>query len=390
MKLKIIFVVLLAVIIARPLFIIFKNQNVFFKQTYHIRYQNLKTLYYGSQYMIKKNPGIIPDQDLEAFAGGAFLKGLNPILIVHDQPPLGRYITGLSILTFDNENTGIVFLFFTSLLGIFLISKKVLKNSLFALLPVAVFANEPLMLQKLTFTPLLEIIQLPFIIFAVYFFLKMVEGFQYSKKKKTTDMGNFYRWACVVSFFLGCVISIRFFVLGGALLFSFILFFVLKRRLKESICFASTLPIALLVLGISYTKTIQESGSFIKPFSVQKYILSYQSSKFIMPGTVWDLLVFNRWHTWWGERTISSDSNWILFWPLSLISTGLLACLALIKKLQLQDAELVLLLWVGCYLLMLSFGYSSTRYFLPLVPFLYILTCALLFRLNAVKRFFTK
>lgn len=217
----------------------------------------------------------------------------------------------------------------------------------------------------------------------------MIQSVAYTKKHTIKRLGGFYSWAVLVSLTLGCVISIRFFVLGGALLLSFLLFFAIKRRYKEALYFCLTLPLALVVLAISYTRTIQESHSVIKPFSVQKYIYTYQSSKFIKLGTVWDLLLFNRWHTWWGSRSISSDSNWIIIWPISAVLTIVLGIAGILKKVRISDAELVVLLWVCCYLLMLSAGYSSTRYFLPLVPFLYILALSLLFRITMIKKVFT-
>jgi hypothetical protein len=384
MKSKIIFTVLLVLILIQPVLLILRSQDLFFSRTYHSRFNDLKKLYYSSQYMIKKNPAIIPDQTLEAFAAGAFIKGMNPILIVHDQPPLGRYITGLSIIFFDNENTITIFLFFSSLFGIFLVSRQIFKNAAYALLPVLIFANEPLMRLRLIYMPLLESVQLPFIIFSIYFFMRMIGG------AKRSGLGQIYKWGIIVSVTLGFIISIRYFVLGGALLLSYLLFFVIKRRYKEALCFISVLPLSLVVLAFSYTRTIVESHSIIKPFSVQKYIFTYQSSKFIEIGTVWDLLFFNRWHTWWGDRSISPDPNWILVWPVSTILAMTLGIGGIFKKIKLSDRELVLFLWVCCYLVMLSVGYSSTRYFLPLLPFLYILAFSFIFRNKKIHGFFSK
>src|SRR3990167_213581 len=135
---KIALFILLFFILIRPVSLVFQNSQLFFSRNYEKTYPSLKKLYYSSQYVSKK-PVIITDEALEAFAGGAFLKGLNPILIVHDQPPLGRYITALSIVLFENENTLSIFLFFTSLFALFLVGRLVLKNTLYALIPVALF-----------------------------------------------------------------------------------------------------------------------------------------------------------------------------------------------------------------------------------------------------------
>lgn len=378
---KLLLVVFISLILVPPAQIVFSNSDKYFSRSYDVRYKSLKKLYFSSQYMIKKNPGIITDEVLEAYASGAFIRGTDPILLVHDQPPLGRYLVGLSIIVFNNENTFSILFFAFSLFGIFLIAKEVLKNTLYSLLPVVIFANEPLMHQKIVITPLLELTHLPFIVFSIYFFLRMIKNKAFHR--------SFYAWAILTSLSLGFVISIRFFVLGGAILLSFILFFIIKKRFMDMFSFFLTLPLALFVLWFSYIKTVIDFHSVIKPFSVQKYIYVYQSSKFMLPFTVWDLLMFNRWHTWWADRKISSDPNWVVLWPISTILSFILIVLGVIRKTRINDPELVVLLWTICYGVMLSTGAVSTRYFLPWVPALYILAFSCLFRLKLIKKIFS-
>lgn len=363
-KIKILFaIVFLIVILARPAQIIYQQRDNLWHTNYDSRYKLLRNLYYSSQYVKKNNPGIIPDETLESFAGGIFLKeGINPILIIHDQPPLGRYLISLSIFLFDSPSTIAYLSMFLSVLGIFLIAKNAIGNSFFALIPVALFVNEPLFLNKFIYSPLLEPIQLPFIIFAIYFFSKGIKS------------KNYVQWFLLTSLMLGFVISIRFFVLGLGLLAAMIAFLILKKSFnKRFIFFLLTAPLALIVLILSYTRTIQDGYSIINVFGIQKYILLYQKSKFILPFSFWDLLLFNRWHTWWGSMSISFDPQWIIFWPVSAFLTLLSFIFVILKKSKLNDFEKIILLWIGVVCLMLSTGYASTRYFLPLVPFLYIL-----------------
>lgn len=374
MKKKIFFVFLLLVFLIRPLQVLYEQKDVFFSRTYQARYEQLRKLYYSSQYVKKDKPSIIPDEALEAFAGGAFLHGINPILIVHDQPPLGRYITAFSILLFDNPNTLVLILLFLSAVCIFLISLEVLDDIVFALIPAGIFLNEPIFLSKLHYTPLLETIQLPFIFFCIYFFIKAIK-----RRKKM-------RWFFLTSLMLGFVISIRFFVLGGALFLAMLLYlFLFQREKKLFIQFFLTLPLSIFVLIASYVKTIQDGASIIHIFGIQRYILEYHKSKFVLPFTFWDLLFFNRWHTWWGSYAISSDSEWILLWPIAVSLSILSAVFGFIKKIKLNEAEKIILLWVAGYCLMLSTGYTSTRYFLPFIPFLYII--GLSFLVKVVQKY---
>lgn len=312
------------------------------------------------------------DADFEKFAGGAFLQGLNPILIVHDHPPLGRYVISLSIFLFDNPNTIMLAVYSLIAISMFLLGRLVLKSPWLALIPLGLFFNEPLITHGLIETPLPEPIQLPFILFAFYFFLKGFAG------KK--ELG----WFLATSFMLGCVVSSRFFVLGAAMTGSMGLYLLLTHRLsRKTLVFIATLPVSLVVLLVTYFRTFQSGYSLIQVLSIQKYILAYHKSKFVLPFSVWDLLLFNRWHTWWADRAILSDARWTIFWPVATIGTGVSIIQALRARFRgIDDGEKFLMLWVSVHLLMLSTGYTTSRYFLPLLPILYILTTAGIIRIG--------
>lgn len=359
---KVLFCLLVFAILIQSITIITTHRNEYFNRDYHNQFESLKRLYYSSQYTQKKPTAIISDEVFESFAGGVFLKGMNPIHIVHDHPPLGRYIVSLSILLFDNAQTIMIFLMLTTYMSIFLVGQRVIKNRFLALIPVAIFANEPLIINKLVHAPSPEPIQLPFIILAFYFFLLSVK----SKRKILLYF--------LASLMLGIVISTRFFVTGLAILGVWTLYlFVLKRSIKDLIRLYLVLPISLVVLVLSYTRTMMDGYSIIQVFGIQKYILAYHKSAFVHAFSYWDLLLFNRWHTWWGDQKIISDPQWIVLWPLS-VAIGAISYLWIsIKKLSIGDEEIILLLWFFAFSAMLSTGYTSTRYFLPVLPFIYIL-----------------
>lgn len=364
---KILFFLFTIIVIWRPVTL---GWSSLFENNYWLKYESLKKLYYNSQYVRKENPGIIPDHILESFAGGIFLKGLNPILIVHDQPPLGRYLISLSIALFNNTTTIPIFLLAISLVGVYLVAAQTLHNKFIALIPVAIFANEPLFIDKFNYLPLLEPIQLPFIVFSVYFFMK-----------GNTDKRNSLIWLFFSVVMIGFVISIRYFVLGGALLVSFFSYLLFSKSARQRFfAFCLFQPVALLILLLSYFRTFQSGYDLIKVLGIQKYIFTYHQSAFILPFSFWDLLLFNRWHTWWDDRKIVTDPQWIITWPIALIGAAMLAGQAILKKMQLSKAEVVLLLWCVLYSLSLSTGYTSTRYFLPLIPFLYILATSSVIR----------
>ena len=373
-------IIFFILIFIRPASILFRNIDYFFAKGYNLQYESLKSAYYSSQYAKKENPGIMPDETFESFAGGAFVRGVNPILIVHEHPPLGRYIIGLSTILFDNAKTLILPSLATSVFGIFLIGKIILKKTLFALIPLVIFVNEPLFVSKLTIAPLLEPIQLPFIIFSLYFFIRGIEG------KKSLP------WFMATSFMVGAVISIRFFILGAALFISMFIYMILRKKLdKKAVQFVVSLPLSLIPLFASYTKTIIDGYSLLQILGVQKYIFAYHHSKNIDFFSFWDLLLFNRWHTWWGDRRILHEVHWIIIWPIVTFLTYTSLVLMLFKKMKVSESRKALFIWIIVYSLLLSTGTSTTRYFLPLLPFFYILAVDLLLkiyeiRLNKVKR----
>ncbi|QQG41085.1 MAG: hypothetical protein HYV37_02045 [Candidatus Levyibacteriota bacterium] len=361
---RIVCFILFLVIFARPTFLVYQQREKFFWPGYHLQYEAYRSTYYSSQYVQKKNPGIIPDETLTAFAGGIFLKGINPILIVHDHPPLGRYIISLSIFLFDNANTIVIPLTIISVLGVFLIGRLCLNNSLLlSFIPLGIFINEPLFLGKFSYSPVLESVQLPFIIFALYFFIKAITARKY------------FFWFLLTSLMLGFVISTRFFILGAAELFSMMLYLLLQKNFDRRviILFILTLPLSLIVLILSYIKTIQAGYSVMQVFSIQKYILAYQQSKLINLFSFWDLILFNRWHTWWADQRIITDDTWILAWPIATVLTFINFILVAFRKLRLTESEKIIFLWVVTYSILLSIGNTTTRYFLPLLPFIYIL-----------------
>ncbi|MDP2585771.1 MAG: glycosyltransferase family 39 protein [Candidatus Levybacteria bacterium] len=366
----IIFSIFLILILLRPGLTFYSQKDAYISKGYSKIYNYLESSYYSSQYVKKENPGIMPDDTFEAFVGGALLRGVNPIHIVHEHPPLGRYIIAFSILLFDNARTIIPPLLALSLVACFLIAKTVIKNSLLALIPVVIFSNDPLFISKLQYSPLLEAIQLPFILLSLYFFIKGIQN------KKS------FRWFAAASLMVGFVISIRFWILGMTLFCAMFLYFIIKKRFnKQFFHFVISTPISLIVLFASYTKTILDGYSLWQIMGIQKYLFYYHQSKFGNSFTFWDLILFNRWHTWWGDRSITHDGTWFIAWPIAMFSTFSFMITSFMRIVRMNEGEKFLSIWVLVYCGLLSIGNSTTRYFLPLVPVLYILTVSFLTRI---------
>ena len=101
-------------------------------------------------------------------------------------------------------------------------------------------------------------IQLPFIIFALYFFIQGI-----TKK-------NFTKWFILTSVMLGFVISIRFFILGAFLALAMLVYFLIRKKIdKRFITFIFSLPVTILILIASYARTIQLGISVLNIFGIQ-------------------------------------------------------------------------------------------------------------------------
>src|SRR3989344_1046316 len=86
--------VLISIIIYNIGSVIVSQQHKYLSYNYWQGFLELEKLYLGSQYVNKHPEAWILDEMLNAYAGGAQIKGISPILINPDTPPLGRYIIG--------------------------------------------------------------------------------------------------------------------------------------------------------------------------------------------------------------------------------------------------------------------------------------------------------
>lgn len=320
-------------------------------------YKDLERVFNESQYRKSKDPAIIPDQTVFRYAAGAYLHGVDPILVNSETTPLGKYIIALSILILKNDKFVALPFGLITLGVLFFLAKKTLGAGVWALVPVAVFVNEPLFLQQLTTSPLLDIIQLPFIFLSLFFFIV-----EYPKKRF---------WATALA--LGLVMATKTHFPAFLLLLTFLLFLLFKRDYPQLIRLFVTLPISLMVLLLSYTRTFLDGYTLVDFFGFQKWIMLYQKSKLLYPFSVWRLIFLNQWQTWWGNMSVIPADDWQMSWPVGTGLSFVLILLVFMKKIKISPHILVLVLWVIVYGMFLSLGVVSSRFLLPLLPITYIL-----------------
>jgi hypothetical protein len=362
------FVSLLSLIIITNIFFtVYQNLGLYTSHNYWSRYPELKREYYASQYGRKKPELYLHDEVVNAYAGGAQITGISPIFIAPDTPPLGRYLIGVSAYFFNNENIITLICACSSLLLMFLIGRQIYSSTFLSLIPPLLFSFEPMFKNQLKFTPLLDIQQLVCLLAVFYFFNKT-----WSEKKYS------FLYYFMTSFFIGCFVSIKFFATGATIVLALYVVLFIHKRLHSLFIFTLSLSLAVLILLSTYLTVFYHGYTFMRFLGIQRWVLEYHKSQLILPFSIWPLILINKWYVWFGDKPVISDAQWRLTWPLVTLSWFFGSVIYVLNKLNHRKEVEILFIWIGCYFLFFSVGQISARYFVILIPILYLVTVYLL------------
>lgn len=333
--------------------------------------QKLDLLYSQSQFA--QNPQdrklIIQDEDLYAYSGYHYLKTgeLDKINIEH--PPLGKYFIGLSIWIFNNQNIGQIFWAILFLILLYKLSNNIIKHSALSLLVVFLFSLEKLFIDQLTHSDL-------DIILGVFLLIFMLTAIGQSKSNNKTIL--------IQGLSLGAIASIKYPTIGLLCFFTLTIYYLIikKKFLIKKLTIIGI--ISLMIFLFSYLPF------FIKnPQPLSFYHLQLKALKIHLSHVpeypkfqVFNVLFFDKWLSWWGNKNYLSTGFWNILWPILIINFFLTLCLK-IKK------NLLIIIWILLYLSFLSLRLFFARYLFILLPFLYIQLGISLKEIN-FKRFFGK
>ena len=93
----------------------------------------------------------------------------------------------------------------------------------------------------------------------------------------------------------------------------------------------------------------------------------------ILPLSIWPLILFNKWYVWYGNKPVISDAQWVITWPFITVLSILTTIFGALKKIKLNENAWVLICWVILYFAFFSFGQITSRYFVILIPVLYVI-----------------
>jgi len=327
------------------------------------RYPKLKFAYEDSQYANLLFKYWIPDGPVNTYAGLAYVKGVSPILIAADTPPLGRYLIGIFGLLFNNENILTLIVGGISFYLLYLLGRQLLLQKLLALIPPMLVSFEPIIKSQFVYTPLLDLMQLMFLLgYFLVFILALRRKNHYEK------------YFVIASVLLGCFIATKFFATGITVLAASVIVLLLNFNKHKFFVYCLTLPLTVLILLLSYSKSFIDNPNIKSFLGIQKWVFLYHKSQITTPFAIWPFIYLNQWYVWWGDKPILSEVTWTIMWPIITSISLFTAAMSLFKRIKRNSAVELLLLWVICYLLFFSVGQVSARYLVILLPILYVLS----------------
>jgi 4-amino-4-deoxy-L-arabinose transferase-like glycosyltransferase len=358
-KLSFVVPLITIVIVVNILRAVLPLHEKYVRTDYWERYPALKKMYYDSVYANKKGD-FIRDEYVYSFAAGAYLNGVSPVLVNPETPPLGKYFIGLSIVLFRNEHLLTLFFGIGSLILLYFLGKQIFSSTLLALLPVLLLTFEPLFLNQLRITPLLDIMQLFFLLAFFLLFNKAAEG------KKPLQ------YFLLANIMVGAFISVKFFGTGITLLGAATALLLLRKHLQTLIQYVLTTAIAPVILLSMYVPVLLTGYSLREFLGIQKWILLYNQGHAANFFHFFPLFLFNIWYSWW-DTSIMSDFQWQVTWPLSFVFLLIIGIIYFrLPKYRNKQLDIVLM-WAVLYILILQTGYMSSRYFVILLPALFLI-----------------
>lgn len=294
----------------------------------------------------------LSDGEIYMATGYLYATGSDPTQFNFEHPPLIKYLFGLSIKLFDNPYYvqivfGILFIFFTYFLGL-----KIFKRRLIPSLACLLILIDPLFLD-VSSQPLLDLGQSVFMLAYTFtiFYLP----------------SNFILQGITLALFAGT----KFWVTPLFFVFLYAAYNYYKKKFNLKIFFLH-LFVAFVVYSFLYLKTfIDREGNFNIVFfmlKVLKYRLVHNTSSFF--GSSILLFTTGFFKSWWGNRDFMIGNIWFFLWPVSLVVGTIQGFISVLKK-KITIQNLIALTPL-LYLIFLGVQAPFPRYFLTILPFLYL------------------
>lgn len=329
----------------------FTHKEIF---TYHFDKTLIKR-YFLSQDITHEVSGkrlFLSDEEIYLASGYLYAKGEDPAVYNFPVPPFVKYLYGFSMRWFGNPYIVQIFFGVIALLLIYHLGKKVYGSSLVGVLAGLLLIVDPLFIDSSSHAML----DLP----EAMFLLLYITALFFPKR-------NYFFQGVILGLFMGTK------SLSTPLFFVVLLFFyfLFKKELNIKL-FVKHLIIAGIIYTLFYTRSFfLRNGMFnIAFFALKtiKYRIVHNVTSF--PGASLVLFLTSYFQTWWDRREFLSVATWSLFWPIGL-SASIFQAKEYIKKRRI-DGKVLFAAVPILYFLYLGIQAPFPRYFLIILPFLYL------------------
>jgi len=316
--------------------------------------------------------GFFTDDKIYALAGWLYINGESPDAFNFAHPPLAKYLIGVSELLFKNQAALGLAVSVLTLSFVYLISRRVVAASPFALLPVFILSLDRMYIS-FSSTSMLDIYATLFVVLSAYLLVNVRR-----------------RWAPVLLYVaVGLALSCKW--ITAFLLVLLPLYYVVKKDSSQLKYYPLGLALTALTYTLSYAAFFLAGNTLQDFFSLQFNMLTCHQQnrlKVGMPPPLWILLNFltgiegpTQIQTLFlnpKELTIATtfpESGLALIsaynpltWPISFSATILTAYYSLKENRQIAAIPLAFLILLAS----VSYGKAFIWYLLPVLPFAFI------------------
>ncbi len=303
-----------------------------------------------------KARNFMSDYDSYAIIGYKLWRGDDPTSFQPDVPPLGKYLIGLSVLYFGNQNVGGLIFGGLAALTIYWLCTTLNFSLKQALSVQLLLWIDPLFRSHLT-TSNLDIYLLVFIALALACF---VRGLRQPN------------WFGATLFAIGLATTIKYFPPGLVLVTSMLTYLFILGSFRHFMVFFAYLPLAVAGFILPYGYTLAGKMSLKEFIRFQLWLMSWWGgSSGVKWGGILSVFMLGQWRTWWGNKATIAVPEWTPLWPTTLLMTLITGWSRIVSR----RIESVSIIWIWCafYLTFLIFVSSFPRYLLIFIPFVYIL-----------------
>lgn len=325
-------------------------------------YRELNDIWLHSQYNLEKGwefYGNMSDEDLRSLAALEYIKGKDPSRVNFEDPPLAKYLFGISEVFLGNILI-IQYLFSSGVLIItYLISERVGFSKILSIAPLLLLAFDPLFIERSQGVNL-DMPQLFFILMAFFLLIREPES-----KREFMALG----------LAIGMVMASKVFF-AGLLLLAFIMLVIwLRRKAHKILSLLTVIFVSFAFYLFSFSVYFFYHGIFDFFLLHIKILRMYRS---YLPDYPWfeifRIIILGKWKTWFAEPIIQPVKEYWIAWPISAFMTLMLLLRVMSNRYRLEKPIYILLGWVVVYFLFQSIHVVFPRYLLAALPFLYILS----------------